>query len=284
MTIAQILKSYRLPTYSSTSAVQNDFDLLLAFSINRPIEFIYTHPDFILSARQIKTFTSLIRRRSKNWPVAYLMRQRVFFKRSFFVSPSVLIPRPATERIIDLIACLSYANKSGVNIADIGTGSGNIVISLACRLKKANFYATDISLAALKVASANAQRYKLARRIHFFRGSLIFPLRHMPIDIIAANLPYLTDKQIRRSPTPEILREPRIALAGGRNGFEIIHKLLTNIAKNGSKPKHVILEIDPKQKKLLKKTASQLLPEFTATFQSDYSGIIRFALLERTKT
>lgn len=281
MTISQVLQRVLERFKITQPSARHEADILLAFVLNQPGEYLYTHPEHNISHLQIKKFESLLSRRLKGWPIAYLVGRKDFYNLSFIVSPAVLIPRPDSEILIDLVKQNPIAHKRQVLIADIGTGSGNIAITLARGLPAAQIIASDISLGALRIAKLNARRYKLLRRIHFYHGSLLSPMRRRQMDIVVANLPYLTNYQIRHSPTPEIKSEPTQALAGGRRGFEIIHKLLRQITTYRLSPQLIVLEIDPSQTKLLREAVRRNLSEYNATVLPDYGGIKRFGVLTK---
>ena len=282
MTIAQTLQ-YALKRCRATSQpAQLDAEVLLSFVLGHPIEYLLSHPEQVVSTLHKVRYDRLLKKRALGWPIAYLVGEKEFYKLRFFVSPNVLIPRPETEQLVDYLINYPLSHRARIRIADIGTGSGNLVVTLAQYLKKANFIATDISRATLNIAAKNARLHKVANRIQFRHGSLLSPIRHSRVDIVVANLPYLTKYQIRHSPTPEIRFEPGRALDGGRHGFEKIHAFLRQLSKSKVLAGLIALEIDPAQKKLLFTAVQKLLPSYTITFLSDYSRKIRFAVFRST--
>lgn len=218
-----------------SESAQLDAEVLLSFIIHKPKEFIYAHPETKLNWMQKIRFFYLIFKRAKNWPVAALTKVKEFYGRAFYVNKHVLIPRPLTEELIDKAieynqdqktknkACPERSRGEQINIVDIGTGSGNIIITLIKELQKEKydlnkfkFYATDISQAALKVAKKNARWHQVDNFITFLKGDLLKPLKDKKSDLILANLPYLNQDDLNE---PSIKKEPKLALLGNYNEF-----------------------------------------------------------------
>ncbi|MFA6305044.1 MAG: HemK/PrmC family methyltransferase [Patescibacteria group bacterium] len=204
-----------------------DAEILLSFVLKKTKEYLYTHPETKLNWIQKIRFFYLINKRSKNWPVATLTGVKEFYGRNFCVNKNVLVPRPLTEELID--QALNYIKdqrlKTEVNltITDIGTGSGNIIISLIKELQKQNydldkfkFYASDVSQSALKVAKKNAKIYQVDKFITFLKGSLLKPYKNIQPNLILANLPYLDPTDLTE---PSIKKEPVVALIGNYDEF-----------------------------------------------------------------
>ncbi|HLC64266.1 MAG TPA: HemK/PrmC family methyltransferase [Patescibacteria group bacterium] len=191
-----------------------DAELLLSLATRKPKEFLHAYPEKQLNFLQKLKLNYLIKRRLKGCPLAYLTGQKEFYGHSFYVNKQVLIPRPLTEKIIDLAL---KEVKKGFSIVDVGTGSGNIIISLALELQKKHplndfkLYGLDISRQALKVAKKNARIHKLNKKIAFLRSNLLEKLKDEKIDLILANLPYLEAADLNE---PSIQKEPKMALVG----------------------------------------------------------------------
>src|SRR3989344_387561 len=271
-----------------------DAEVLLSFILIKPKEFLYTYPEKVLTSGQTRRLNSLVKRRAKGEPIAYLTNHKEFYGLDFYVDKRVLIPRPKTELLIDEV--LNYINqprsrgihprraarinssptRREIKIADIGTGSGCIAVALKKHLPKSEVYATDISKSALVVAKKNARRHKV--KIKFFQGDLLKPLitrrrnvdvsPSLPrIDIIVANLPYLDNALNRRRHwpmSPAALRyEPRKALAGGKYGLEIYEKFFKQIQASLIKPKIIFCEIGNNYQRQLQ----QLLKKYSLSSQ-----------------
>lgn len=213
--------------FQAFDSAQLDAEILLSFALNKTKEFLHAHPESKLNWIQKIRFFYLILRRCQNWPIAYLTGKREFYGRIFFVNKNVLIPRPLTEELIDktlkTIKSQLVTPDARCTICDIGTGSGNIIITLIKELQKANydlsrfeFYAVDISKRALAVAKKNARFHQVDQYINFVQGDLLKPLPGKKVDLILANLPYL---ELTDLTEPSIKKEPKLALLGNYNEF-----------------------------------------------------------------
>ncbi|MFA6995116.1 MAG: peptide chain release factor N(5)-glutamine methyltransferase [Patescibacteria group bacterium] len=258
--------------FKESSLPRLEAEILVSFLLNKTREFVLTHPETKITPGLYKKFKSLEIKRLNNWPIAYLTGQKEFYGLNFIVGSTVLIPRPETEMMVDKIIehiKTTLNVKQTPYIIDIGTGSGAIIISVAQELKRlfpplfknTKFAATDISYTALNTAKKNAKNYKLGNKIKFYRGNLLDPLKlnHKKIKnyrlFITANLPYLTPKQIKESPS--ISREPRLALNGGSDGLKYYRELFKNL-KTLHLPAYVLCEIDSKQSSKIKTAAKKI--------------------------
>jgi release factor glutamine methyltransferase len=168
-------------------------------------------------------FWEWVARREAREPSAYIIGEREFFGRDFHVSPAVLVPRPETEHLIEAALPLLRAQPAA-RVADIGTGSGNIAVTLACEAPGCSMVATDVSGEALVVAARNAQRHGVANRVRFVQASYLDGIAG-PFDLIAANPPYVRDGD-RAGLSPSVRREPEVALFGGADGMRGIEAVL----------------------------------------------------------
>ncbi len=281
--VFDILKLSSLPKHEAY--------LILSSILNKPVEYLLAHPELNLPLRVFNKFALWEKKRLAGWPVAYLIGKKEFYGYDFQVSPAVLIPRPETEMIIDLVTD-NWEKESYDQIIDIGTGSGAIVISLAKELKrlfpskfkKIKFSAADISTRAISVAKKNADLNKISAYINFKRGHLLAPFlsdlkKSKKINLlITANLPYLTPKQIVASPS--IQKEPKLALDGGRDGLDLYRQLFQQISKIPSAVSlTVIIEIDPIQSQAVVKLCKQKLKTKSAQILPDLTGKNRFAII-----
>ncbi|HEX5370878.1 MAG TPA: peptide chain release factor N(5)-glutamine methyltransferase [Dehalococcoidia bacterium] len=181
-----------------------------------------------LDAATATCYEALLARRLAHEPSAYITGHREFYGLEFAVTSDVLIPRPETETLVEAVIELAKAlppAHRGPLIADVGTGSGAIAVALAVSLPCAEVWATDASWAALEVARSNARRNGVERRIALRHGDLLLPLDQR-LDVIVANLPYVSSEDWSRL-EPELREhEPRLALDGGTNGLDLIASLL----------------------------------------------------------
>ena len=230
---------------------QLDSEILLSNSINRDKKHIILNPKEILSLEQLGKFKSLIERRKKGEPIAYLINKKEFWKDEFFVNKDVLIPRPDSELIIEQVLKI-YPKDVQLQVLDIGTGSGCILLSI---LKdRSNFYGTgiDISKKSINVSKFNAKQLNLTNRVKFFHSS-VDNFINGKYDIIVSNPPYIKQLSLKYLEKDVVNFEPKLALSGGFDGFSKIRKVINKasilIKKNGK----FILEIGFNQKnKVLK--------------------------------
>ena len=252
MNIENILnEGIKILKQSKTPNPQLDSEILLSNSIKRDKKHIILNPKELLSLEQTDTFKNLIERREKGEPIAYLINQKEFWKDKFFVNKDVLIPRPDTELIIEQVIKI-YSKDSQLQVLDIGTGSGCILLSIL--KERPNFYGTgiDISKKSINVSKLNAKQLNLTSRVKFFHSS-VDNFKIGKYDIIVSNPPYIELFNLRYLEKDIINFEPKLALSGGFDGFSKIRKFInkakTLIKKNGK----FILEIGFNQKNKVKK-------------------------------
>ncbi|NOZ21310.1 MAG: peptide chain release factor N(5)-glutamine methyltransferase [Planctomycetes bacterium] len=200
-------------------------EVLLAHVLNCDRVFLYTHFDRPLVPTEVDEYRDLIRRRAERIPTKYLTGRCEFFSLDLEVDPSVLIPRPETEFLVNA-AIEAVAGNPEPILVDLGTGSGNIAIVLAKTIPDAGIYASDISEDALEVARRNAERHEVADRITFLCGDLFAPFDNVPlVDVIVSNPPYVADGE-HDGLQPEIrLYEPDIALRAGEDGLAFFRRI-----------------------------------------------------------
>jgi release factor glutamine methyltransferase len=230
---------------------QLDSEILLSNSIKRDKKYIILNPKELLNSEQVETFKNLIERRRKKEPVAYLINKKEFWKDEFFVNKNVLIPRPDTELIIEQVLKI-YSKDSQLQVLDIGTGSGCILLSIL--KERPNFYGTgiDISKKSINVSKLNAKQLNLTSRVKFFHSS-VDNFKIGKYDLIVSNPPYIELFNLKYLEKDVISFEPKLALSGGFDGFSKIRKVINKaknlIKKNGK----FILEIGFNQKNKVKK-------------------------------
>jgi len=230
---------------------QLDSEILLSSSIKRDKRHIILNPKEILSLEQLEKFKSLIERRKKREPIAYLINKKDFWKDEFFVNKDVLIPRPDTELIIEQVLKV-YSKERQLQVLDIGTGSGCILLSIL--KERPNFYGTgiDISKKSVNVSKFNAKQLNLMSRVKFFHSS-VDNFKIGKYDLIVSNPPYIESLNLKYLEKDVVNFEPKLALSGGLDGFSKIRKVInkagTLIKKNGK----FILEIGFNQKNKVKR-------------------------------
>ena len=222
-------------------------ELLLMHALGRDRAWLYAHPEETIADSEANRFASLIARRAVGEPTQHLTGKQEFWSLEFEVTSDVLIPRPETEHVIevalDRLAVREIRagrkqtrNGEGLEIADIGTGSGCIAVTLAKELPGARIYATDISSAALAVARRNAARHSVFEQIHFLESNLLdeASLLSLFFDLIVSNPPYIGRREAATLMREVRDHEPEIALYGGQEGYELYAEL---IAQAGAKLK-----------------------------------------------
>jgi release factor glutamine methyltransferase len=202
---------------------RGDATVLLAHALSRSTAWLYAHGDAAVQPAELSRYESLIARRAQGEPVAYLTGRRGFWCFDLMVTPDTLIPRPETERLVEL-ALERIATTAGVRIADLGTGSGAIALALAYERRDAEVIATDISPAALQVAATNARALRL-NNVMLREGSWWAPLQGETFDLVASNPPYIADHDphLHRG---DLRYEPAKALSSGRDGLDAISILV----------------------------------------------------------
>jgi len=230
---------------------QLDCEILLSDLIKRDKKHIILNPKEILSSEKLGKFKILIERRKKREPIAYLINKKEFWKDEFFVNEDVLIPRPDTELIIEQVLKI-YSKDAQLQVLDIGTGSGCILLSIL--KERANFYGTgiDISKKSINVSKFNAKQLNLMNRVKFFHSS-VDNFKIGKYDLIVSNPPYIELLRLKYLEKDIVNFEPKLALSGGFDGFSKIRKVIIKasalIKKNGK----FILEIGFNQKNKVKK-------------------------------
>ena len=225
---------------------QLDSEILLSNSIKRDKKHIILNPKEILNSEQLGKFKSLIERRKKGEPIAYLINKKEFWKDEFFVNKDVLIPRPDSELIIEQVLKI-YSKDIQLQVLDIGTGSGCILLSIL--KERSNFYGTgiDISKKSINVSKFNAKQLNLTNRVKFFHSS-VDNFNNGKYDMIVSNPPYIEQLSLKYLEKDVVNFEPKLALSGGFDGFSKIRKVINKasilIKKNGK----FILEIGFNQK------------------------------------
>ncbi|MFL2878802.1 MAG: peptide chain release factor N(5)-glutamine methyltransferase [Candidatus Pelagibacter sp.] len=232
-----------------------DSELLLGKVLNKGREYLFLNYKENLSDELIKKFESLLKRRKKKEPVAYILNCKEFWKNNFYVDQNVLIPRPDTEILVEEIMKL-YGKQKKLSILDVGTGSGCIIISILKERQKFRATAIDISKKALNIAKYNAKMHHLNNRIKFYKSSVDNFFKHK-YDLIVSNPPYISKLKLKYLDKDILGFEPTLALEGGIDGFNVFSKIVKKSSmflKIGGK---LVLEIGFDQKfemlKLLKK-------------------------------
>jgi release factor glutamine methyltransferase len=221
-------------------------------------------------------YAAAIDRRTQREPIAYITGVQEFWNRDFAVSPAVLIPRPETELIIEEALSLVFAT-----VADIGTGSGCLAVTLAAEFPRAQVVATDISAAALTVARANAERHGVANRIEFRETRYLDGVTG-PFDLIVSNPPYVTDGEFEGL-APEVRdAEPRSALTAGADGLNDIREVLQQAAVRLTPGGTLLMEIGYNQANAVTELVSANPSLTLRRISADLQAIPRIVVAQRT--
>jgi len=237
-----------------------DSELLLAHALDCRRLDLYLSPDKPVDVKERKRFKEFVKRRAKREPIAYILKKKEFWSRNFYVTPSVLIPRPETEHIIEVVMD-RLTNVDHPLIADLGTGSGCIAVTLAAEIKSIKIIATDISEEALRIARQNADTHNVTEKILFLNESWFtkFPAVASAgtFDLIVSNPPYIPIEEIQLL-QPEIrFHEPVTALDGGKEGLKPFHQIAEESIKWLKPDGSLVLEIGDKQGDALQKILAE---------------------------
>lgn len=211
-------------TKKDIDSARLDAELLIAHALGMQRVMLYAHFDQVLAQHELTSIRELVKRRSQREPVAYLTGEREFWSLAFHVDANVLIPRPDTETLIEVCRTL-LDGRGAPRIADVGTGSGCIAISLAKEFSSASLVAYEISAPACAVAARNVERHALADRVEIVESNLLDRAAGT-FDLIVANLPYIRSAEIATLEADVKNHEPLLALDGGADGLDPIRKLL----------------------------------------------------------
>ncbi len=233
-----------------------DAEILLAQALGCQRIQLYTAFEDVPHEDRRTAFRELVRQRAEGTPVAYLVGRREFYSLSFKVGPGVLIPRPETELIVvtllDLAKQLPSPSGRGAGaegpplIADVGTGSGILAVTVAKHLPAARVVATDTSKVALEIAAENARQHGVAERVQLIECDLLSgTAAELKFDFIVSNPPYVSTAEYDKLPRDVKDFEPREALLAGPKGTEVIERLILQAAERLRPGGHLLIEISP---------------------------------------
>jgi len=227
-----------------------------------------------------RRFEALLTRRAAGEPVAYIVGRREFMGLPFRVAPGVLIPRPETELLVEW-ALAVLAERPGATVVDVGTGSGAIAVSIAALGGSATkIIGTEVSAAALAIARDNATTlldHAQRSRLNLRQGSLLAPIDE-PVDVLLANLPYLTPEQVTGN--PDLGAEPRLALDGGADGLDLVRDLIADLPRVLTSGGAVGLELDPSQTGTIEGLLRSQFPRRVVRTIHDLAGLGRHVVME----
>jgi len=284
----------RLRAAGSESA-RLDAELLLGFAIHADRTVLLAHPEVQVGTGPEAGYRAALDRRASGEPVAYIRGVKEFFGLAFVVDRRALIPRPETERLVELAegevmrrlaAPPGGSDARRILVADIGTGSGAIAVALAATLRKRgverelSIMATEVSADALQLARENAAGHAVADRIRFIDADLLPPYLETPFDLVLANLPYVRSDALAGLPVATTF-EPRSALDGGPDGLAVIERLLERLPEVLAPDGVAMLEIGGDQSADMEALVGRVLPGWSSRVERDLGGSPRVALVRR---
>lgn len=203
---------------------------LLAFTLQKDKTFLIAHDDYQLSGAEKKRLAEFLKRRANHEPLQYIRGSQEFYGLDFVVTPSVLIPRPETELIVEN-AVEILKNLENPRFCEVGIGSGCISISILHEIKNASAVGLDISQDALEIAAVNAAKNSVSERLKLKSSDVLEVLQDETFDLIVSNPPYISGEEIKTLQAEVRNFEPFEALTDGRDGFSIIEKIILDAPK-----------------------------------------------------
>lgn len=272
---------------SASSSPRLDAEVLLAEARGCQRIQLYTAFDEDPGEEVRNRFRSLVKRRAAGEPVAYLVGRREFYSLMFTVTPDVLIPRPETEFVVvGVLDAIEQMPKkeSPIVVADVGTGSGAIAVTVAKHAPQCRVVAIDADPKALEVAAQNARQHDVADRIEFVLSDLFEQVPgDRPFDIIASNPPYLAESEITGVMQDVRDHEPRAALVAGPEGTEIIARILESCTSRLAPQGRLIVEISPLIEEKVRRLVGTCPRLELVSVTKDLAGLARVVHVRKTE-
>jgi release factor glutamine methyltransferase len=274
-----------------------DAELLLAHAIGTDRTVVIAHPEAIISDGAAARYEETLVRRAAGEPVAYIRGFKEFHGLALATDSRALIPRPETERLVQLAesevlhrltATPRPRGTPPIRVADVGTGSGAIAVSLAVALRRRGAFGeveilgTDDSPDALDLARENAVGHAVADRVRFVEADVLPPVVATPFDLVLANLPYIPTMTIPMLPVAASF-EPRVALDGGPDGLALIGRLIGRLPDALAEGGVALVEIGSDQPEAIEDLIRRELPGWTSTIEHDLAGQPRVVSIERSR-
>lgn len=246
---------------------------MLSHILEQPRTWILAHPETRLSQEQTHKIEAALARLEQGEPLPYVLGHWEFFGLDFYITPDVLIPRPETELLVE--RCLEWLDKHPTRrwIAEVGTGSGCIPVSLAKHLPDIKILTSDVSLSALKVAQQNLAKHQVIDRVYLLQSDLLGGIAPAPsrrFDLICANLPYIPVDTLKSLPISHW--EPHLALSGGEDGMYYISRLFQEVPRLLAPAASIFIEIEASMGNSVRTLSLQHFPQASVTVLQDLAG------------
>jgi release factor glutamine methyltransferase len=268
--LAEVLDS--AATRLREAGVENPFaeaQLLTGQVLRLERATLLAHPEYRVGEIELARIEARLERRVKREPFAYVVGEREFYGRTFLTDRRALVPRPETELLIETALNTLRQVVGRPLIVDVGTGTGCIAVTLALELPTARVLATDLSAEALALAAINVERFNVTDRVQLLRGNLLSWLQG-PVDLVAANLPYVPSEAFGEL-APEVRDyEPRLALDGGPGGARLIERLIGEAAQR--RIGVLLAELDSRHAERVLSMARKAWPGRPAEILADLAG------------
>lgn len=235
---------------SGISSPRLDSELIAAFVVNKTRTWVHSHPEYHPNLDEQTMLSDLLKRRGANEPIAYILGEKEFYGRCFFINKNVLVPRPESESLVNL--ALSIKTKD-LKFIDVGTGSGILGITIILERPNWDAHLSDTSNDALVVTKTNLAHYKVEKLVKV-RSQYLLNNDVNEYGLVIANLPYVPDHFCNN---PDLRAEPSIALFSGSDGLDLYREFFSQIKSRKSKPSNIITESLVSQHKELEKLATQ---------------------------
>lgn len=266
-----------------------DSERLLEFVLKNDKTHLYLNLDKSLRPGQKLRYQSLIKKRAKLYPLAYLLGEVGFYNLTLKITPGVFVPRPETELLVEEILKILKSKKiSGtgktISIAEIGIGSGAIAVTLLHNAadKISNYYANDLSFKARRNAAANARQHKVSKKLKIIAGKDVGGLAKYNCPILIANPPYVPYKKYQQSVT--VQAEPWRAITDKNDGLDFFRRLVIDLKNLNYYPELIALEFDEDTTAALLKVLKPLLKKYSYKIHQDWQGLDRFLILKLKKS
>jgi release factor glutamine methyltransferase len=280
---------------SGSESARLDAELLLAFALDTDRTGVIAHTDAPVGDGPAARFEAALDRRAAGEPVAYIRGVKEFHGLAFGVDPRALIPRPETEKLVELaeleivrrlVGAPRPAGSSPLRVVDVGVGSGAVAVTVAVLLRRRKMAdevemgATDTSEHALELARENAVAHAVGDRITFANADLLPGDDAQPWDLVLANLPYVRSDAVPALPKAASF-EPALALDGGADGLRVIDRLLGLLPEALAEGGAALLEIGGDQAEEIRALVAERLPGWSCEIEPDLGGLPRVAVIRR---